>query len=175
MSLIPLDRPELLDSAAAWLGDECNYRWLAFGRGVQRIGPVTLRTMVQRPIHLIRAFVARDGTPIGLVALSDIDRAFRTASLWMVLGDKRYARRGYTRAACAAMLTLGFRELALGAVSAWTVECNRASIGVLRSLNFRPAGRLRACHTIGGRSYDRLLFDIVADEHLERVNARNTG
>ena len=31
MELLPLDKPELIEVAAQWLGREENYRWLDFG------------------------------------------------------------------------------------------------------------------------------------------------
>jgi RimJ/RimL family protein N-acetyltransferase len=63
------------------------------------------------------------------------------------------------------MLTLGFTELGLHAVSAWAVEPNTASVGVLKRNNFQFVGRQRHSHWIDGRPFDRLLFDLLASEH----------
>jgi len=65
------------------------------------------------------------------------------------------------------MLTVGFRELGLHAVSAWTLETNIGGQRVLEALHFKPIGRQRQCHYIDGRPYDRLLFDLLATEHQD--------
>jgi hypothetical protein len=41
------------------------------------------------------------------------------------------------------------------------------SIRTIERLGFRFVGRQRQCHTIDGRPYDRLLFDLLASEHRE--------
>jgi RimJ/RimL family protein N-acetyltransferase len=167
MNLLPLDRPELIELAANWLGREENYKWLDFGEGVRALSVVSLRIMTQRDLHLLRLFTPDESDlPIGLVALSDVRRQSKTAgSVWAVLGRKRHA--GYARRAVSKLLTLGFGELGLEAVSAWTVECNVAARRVLEQLNFRYVGRQRRRHWIDGRPYDRLLYDLLATEHHE--------
>jgi RimJ/RimL family protein N-acetyltransferase len=64
------------------------------------------------------------------------------------------------------LLTFAFRDLGLRAVNTWIVE-NNPSLRSLERLNFRFIGRQRQCHTIDGRPYDRLLFDLLAAEHRE--------
>jgi RimJ/RimL family protein N-acetyltransferase len=152
---------------AAWLGDEQNSRWLDFGAGVQHLDAAALKIMAQRPVHALRVFAADDGEPIGLVALSNVSRRFGTATLWYVLGDKRYGGRGYTTRSVAGMLTFGFRTLGLGAVNAWAVEANTPSLRVLAHNRFRLIGRQRRCHVVDGHVCDRLLFDVLASEHVE--------
>ena len=175
MKLLPLDRPELIQLAAQWLGREENYKWLDFGDGVHALSRVSLTIMTQRDLHLLRLFTPDDSDlPVGLVALSDIRRESKTAgSLWAVLGRKRYG--GYTFRAASKLLTFGFVELGLEAVSAWTVESNVAARRVLEQLKFRYVGRQRRRHWIEGRPYDRLLYDLLAREHApipDRVAAR---
>ena len=167
MELLPLDKPELIQLAVQWLGREENYKWLDFGDGAHGLTAVSLRIMTQRDLHVLRVFTPDDGDlPIGLVALSDIRRQWKTAgSLWAVLGRKRYA--GYVVRAVSKLLTFGFGELGLEAVSAWTVESNVAARRVLEQLKFRYVGQLRRRHWIDGRPHDRLLYDLLATEHQE--------
>lgn len=166
MRLLPLDSPQLVERAAGWLGKYDNYKWLDFGNGVQQLTPVTLKLMTQRDLHVVRLYTADDGDlPVGVVGLTNVDRNFNTASLWAVLGNKRYG--GCTTRACSELLTFGFTELGLQAVNAWTVETNIAAQRILESLNFRYVGRMRRCHYLEGRPLDRLLFDQLATEHRE--------
>src|SRR6058998_3597148 len=134
--------------------------------GVQTLTPVTLKIMTQREIQVIRAYTADHGDlPVGVVGLTNVDRKFKTASLWAVLGNKRYG--GCTTEACGKLLTLGFNELGLQAVNAWTLETNVPAQRALERLHFRYIGRQRQCHCIDGRRLDRLLFDLLAAEHRD--------
>lgn len=164
MTLIEPDAG-LLALAAGWLADEANHRWLDFRIGRQTVTAAMLAMMARRPAHMLRVFTADDGTPIGLVALSDIAPEFETAMLWYVLGAKEYGGRGYTSRAVARLLTAGFAERRLGAVHAWAVDVNRASIAVLTRNRFTLIGRQRRCHVVDGRHHDRLLYDLLAEEH----------
>jgi RimJ/RimL family protein N-acetyltransferase len=165
MALLPFDRPRAFELAGAWLARPENHRWLDFGAGVQELGPVQLKIMSQRDLHELRLYTDDAGEPIGVVALANIDRRAKTASPWFVLGEKRLARHGYTRRAVAEMLTYGFDQLGLGAVTAWAAENNDGSIRLLRRLRFRFIGRQRRCHRFDGAIVDRLLFDLLAEEH----------
>jgi RimJ/RimL family protein N-acetyltransferase len=156
----------LLPTAAAWLAQRDNARWLDFGHDVQELPPAALWLMARRPLHCIRVFcndVA--GRPLGIVALSNIARTSRTASLWYLLGDKRYAARGCTTEAVRHMLDHAFGPLGLQALHAWAVAENIASVRVLEKTGFRYIGRQRRCHPLDGRPVDRLLFDLLHEEH----------
>jgi len=87
--------------------------------------------------------------------------------VWAVVGDKSHARCGYTTRAVSRMLTLGFRDLGLGAIQSWSVETNQSGLEITKRLNFRYIGRQRQCHYVDGHALDRLLFDLLASEHRE--------
>ena len=167
MELREIDTSEI-ELVSGWLGQKDNYQWLDFGSGVQLISARSVKIMTQGNVHLLRVFTEDSGeTPIGLVALSNIDHNFKTAMLWLVLGNKDYGGKGYSTRAVSKILTLGFRELGLEAVNAWAVDQNIPSIRMIERNNFRLIGRQRQCHYIDGRPCDRLLFDILASDHRE--------
>ena len=167
MQLKPLDSSDDFQLAAAWLGRKENYQWLDFADGRQRVSAEWLKIAIQRGTHVMRLFTPDENDRrIGVVALGGINPHFRTANLWVVLGDKSYARQGYSSRATSRMLTLGFVELGLRAIHTWVVDGN-PSIHVAERMRFRPVGRQRQCHSIDGRSYDRLWFDLLASEHEE--------
>lgn len=151
---------------SSWLADEQNHRWLDFGGGRQVLAASALKIMAQRDLHLLRVYALETGgPPVGLVALSDVDRSFRTARLWYVLGEKRLSRQGLTTRAVSRLLGLGFTTLELGSVNAWVVEDNRPSVRVLERNGFRRIGRQRKCHSVDGRLRDRILYDLLAEEY----------
>ncbi len=168
MELKPLDDPKLVEKIAEWLAREENYQWLDFGSGKQVLNAASLRIMAQRDIHVIRAFTDDSGeTPIGVVGLSNVDRTFKTATPWCVLGDKRYGGKGYAARALSKILMFGFKELGLHSIFAWVVADNAASLKMVERNNFRLIGRQRECHWIDGQVRDRLLFDLLPSEHRE--------
>jgi len=166
MQLQPIETSEMIERVAGWLTQKENLQWLHFGDGQKALTPAWLKMMTRSDKHALRVFTADDGTPIGVVALGDIDHTFRTATLWAVIGDKRYARSGYATRAISEMLRFGFRELALHAVNTWIVEHNH-SVRIVNRLKFQHVGRQRQSHWIDGHPYDRLLFDILASEFAE--------
>lgn len=168
MRLIPLDSPELVSLVAGWLAEKETFQWLDFG-GVRldQMTPVFVKIMAQKETTLLRVYTADDDeTPIGVVGLNNVDRHFKTATAWVALGNKSYARRGYATRAFSRIVTLGFRDLGLGAINTWVVEHN-PSVKVALGAGFRHVGRLRRCHYINGEAFDRLLLDILPSEHAE--------
>jgi RimJ/RimL family protein N-acetyltransferase len=174
MQLKALDSREDFQLVAGWLTEKENYQWLDLADGHLRLSPEWLKIAMQRGTYVIRLFTSDVGErPIGVVALSNINPHFKTANLWVVLGDKSHAKRGYASRATSMMLTLGFTELGLHSIHTWIVEHN-PSIHVCERVRFRPIGRQRQCHWIDGRAYDRLWFDLLASEHEEMCNGERT-
>ena len=171
MRLVPI-APELIETVAGWTADPAVARWLDFGNGVQTLTPNVLKIMTQRPMHYLRLFMPDDAdVALGVVGFTNVDRSFKTAMPWVVLGNRTYrhasGRPPATTVALSKLFTLGFTELGLESIYAWVVETNRASLRLARKLNLRYIGRQRRCHWIDGTSYDRLLFDLLAEEHKE--------
>jgi RimJ/RimL family protein N-acetyltransferase len=173
--LIPLSTASLLEQCAGWLADPANHQWLDFARQAVGLTPALLKLTSQKPDHAIRAFTDdRGAQAIGVVGLDHVDPDAGTAAVWVVLGNKAFARKGYATGAMSKMLTIGFTELCLGAISAMIVEHHYA-VGLVERLDFRYVGRQRQCHQIGGRRYDRLLFDLLAVEHKELRHVPRAG
>lgn len=167
MKLLPLDRPEHLALAAAWLAQKQNYQWLDFGNGGQAVSPMVLKVMAQRDTHFIRLYTSpHDDAPIGITALNNVDRRFGSGVFWGAAGDKSFRSRGWGTLAGSKFLTLAFRELGLRVIQTWVAEGN-PSQRLVERLGFRLVGRQRACHCIDGQPRDRLLYDLLASEHRE--------
>jgi|SRR6266853_1695064 len=177
MQLLPIDTPERIQLVASWLAEKENYQWLELGDGRQLMSVEWLTIAVQRKSYALRLFTSDvDDRPIGVVALSNINEQFKTANIWVVVGDKSYASRGQASVAGSRMLTIGFKELGLEAIHTWIVDHNQ-SVRMAKRLKFRLIGRQRQSHCINGRVYDRLWFDLLASEHEEisDVKRRHTA
>lgn len=172
MKLLPLDTPEIIELVAGWLARKENYQWLGFENSGQPVSPALLKIMAQQDAHFLRAYTSdQDDTPIGIAGLNGVNRTSRTATLWGATGEKSFRSRGYATFAGSKFLTLAFRELGLHSVNTWVVDRN-PSLRLVERLHFRFIGRLRQCHYIDGRPYDRLLFDLLAGEHRELDDVR---
>lgn len=157
-----------IEYVASWFAKEDVRQWLDFGGGVQALNATSLQSMARSESSLCRLFTSdTNDFPIGVVGFSNISPNFHSAVLWYVLGESDFCGCGYTSRAVSKMLTVGFSQLGLRSVSAWTVEHNVASIRVLQRNNFRLIGRQRQAHVIDGRCADRLLFDLLTTEHRD--------
>jgi RimJ/RimL family protein N-acetyltransferase len=167
VKLLPLDRAERIELAARWLAQKENHQWLDFGNGGQAISPALLKVMAQRDTHFIRLYTGpHDDAPIGIAALNNVDRRFRSGVFWGAAGDKSFRSRGWGTLAGSKFLTLAFHELGLHVIQTWVAEGN-PSQRLVERLGFRFVGRQRRCHVIDGRPCDRLLYDLLAAEHRE--------
>lgn len=164
LELLRIDTPQLLDLAARWFADPSNYQWFDFGGGRQLITLPALQMMLQRPTNFIRLHTDETGRPIGIAALTDINRRLRTATFWGITGEKSFRSRGYATLSGSVLLSHAFGELGLNAVNTWLVDTN-PSRKVLERLGFRYVGRMRQCHLLGNELHDRLFYDILASEH----------
>src|SRR4051812_11890392 len=172
MKLLPLVTSEIVELAAGWLGERENFQWLDFGNGRQGVTPALLRIMAQRDTHLMRVYTADDDvTPIGVVALNNVDRGFGTGTLWGLAGEKSFHIRGYGSLAASNLLAYAFSEHGLKSVNTWVVDGN-PSRRVIERVGFRYIGRQRRCHVIDGQAHDRLLYDLLADEFRPYDEAR---
>src|SRR5260370_27710351 len=99
-----------------------------------------------------------------VVGLTNVDRNFKTASVWCVLGNKGYGGLG-TRAV-SEMLTVGFTELGLEAINAWTVETNVGGRHVVERLHFTYIGRQPPCHHVDRPPLDPPPFPILSTPHV---------
>jgi RimJ/RimL family protein N-acetyltransferase len=175
MKLLTLDTPKRVELAASWLAQKQNYQWLDFGNGRQLVTPALLKIMAQRETHVLRLYTSgQDDIPIGIVGLNDVQRAFKSATLWGVAGEKSFRNRGFANFAASQLLSLAFRDLGLHSVNTWVVDHN-PSLRSVERLNFRFIGRQRRCHVIDGQPFDRLLFDLLADEHKELEHVEMEG
>jgi len=159
--------PKWTALAAGWLSKEENWKWLQFGSGTQKLDPVSFRIMIQRPIHYFHLIQNPLSTqPIGLVALSQIDSAIKSASLWYVLGNKTFEGQGFTTLAVNNCIRYGFKELGLNSIQASVIPENVGSVRVLEKNHFNYVGTQRQCHIIDGTLRDRRLYDLLANEYV---------
>ncbi len=157
-----------LDAVSVWLADPRIYKWLDFGGGRQILSRSALAVAVNSGTHCIRAVRDSTGRLIGITGLQHVNSPFRTGMIWGARPTLRPPSRTNASLQIREMLRIGFTELGLRSIHAWVVERNKPSILAVLGGGMKPMGRQRLAHVIDGRSYDRLLFDIVAEEYAEQ-------
>lgn len=167
MEVRPLE-PSEAGLVAQWLASEDIAKWLDLGDG-GTVSPLGLKIMMKKESNVFWTYTADDSdAPIGLVALSGINRKHQSAMFWAFMGEQGLVSRGYTSRASRKLLRHAFEVLGLRSVHAWVAEVNHPCLRMVSKLGFREMGRQRDCHLLDGRYVDRLWFDIVAAELREQ-------
>ena len=108
-----------------------------------------------------------DGTPIGDVAIQDMNMKHRSASVGMGISKICHRSKGYGKQALNLILQLGFCYVGLERMIANTLEMN---IGARRSLErcgFVLEGRERKAVYLNGQKWDRLNYGILKEEYFK--------
>ena len=109
----------------------------------------------------------KDGRVIGDVALQNIDRQNRTASLGMGMARRSDRGKGCGQQAVRLMLWVGFHTLGLHRITAQTLDCNEAGKRSLERCGLTLEGRERQAVYLNGGWQDRLLYAMLEDEYHE--------
>lgn len=103
---------------------------------------------------------------MGRGMLFDIDRVNRTAMLGIVIGEKECWNQGYGEDATRLLLDFGFNLLNLNSVMLGVFAFNRRAIRCYQKVGFKEIGRRRQARLVGGKKYDAVLMDILAEEFV---------
>lgn len=106
---------------------------------------------------------------IGNCGFITVDMVNRTAELGVFIGNKRYWNRGYGEEAVTLALDYGFNILNLTNIMLSVFSFNRRAITCYHKCGFREIGRRRHAKLLGGREYDIIFMDILAEELRSRM------
>ncbi|MDP9363419.1 MAG: GNAT family N-acetyltransferase [Chloroflexota bacterium] len=102
--------------------------------------------------------------PIGNTGLRAIDHRNRTAEFGILIGEPSARGKGYGTETTRLMLDYAFTALGLHSVFLTCFEFNLAGRRAYQKAGFREIGRRRQCRWMGGRLWDEILMDCLADE-----------
>jgi RimJ/RimL family protein N-acetyltransferase len=108
--------------------------------------------------------IQHEGKACGLVALSDLEVADKSAMAWYLMGDERFRGKGIAADAVRQLIRFAFMEMGLECIFAWAIEGNTASLSLLNAVGFREVGRIRRSACIAGQQLDRIYFDIIRSD-----------
>src|SRR5215472_16073992 len=152
--------PEHFEQVARWLSRPEVNRWLTSEWRHRQADPKMLAIACRSAKN--RLFLVRfQREAAGLTGLADIDLTDRTAMVWYLLGEQRFASRGITSEAVRQTAQVAFTEMNIVCLYAWIMEHNVASRCVLEKSGFRECGRFRNAACSNGRQVDRIYFDLI--------------
>jgi RimJ/RimL family protein N-acetyltransferase len=110
--------------------------------------------------------------PVGNTDLREIDYRNRSAVFGILIGEADCRGKGYGTEATRLMLDYAFTALGLHSVLLTVYEFNLAGRRTYEKAGFKPIGRRRQCRMMGGRLWDEIYMDCLADEFESPVLGR---
>jgi diamine N-acetyltransferase len=111
--------------------------------------------------------------PVGLCSLAEIDHRHRRATFGITIGEADSRGKGHGAEATALTLEFAFTALGLSNVMLTCFEFNLAGRRAYERAGFREFGRRRRCSHQGGKLWDLIYMECLADEfvgsHLAQV------
>jgi RimJ/RimL family protein N-acetyltransferase len=101
---------------------------------------------------------------IGNTGLHGIDYRNRTATFGIMIGEPECRGKGYGTETARLMLDYAFTALGLHNVMLTVYEFNLAAQRAYRKAGFREIGRRRSAKLMGGKYWDEIFMDCIAEE-----------
>ena len=109
---------------------------------------------------------------IGVTSLSKINWRNRNAELAIFIGKKELWSKGLGSEALVLLLDYAFNVLGLNKVYLRVFEYNERAIKSYLKVGFRIVGRLRQQRLWGGKYWDEIIMDILAEEFEKKHKSR---
>lgn len=123
-----------------------------------------VREMLHNQQHVFSIVENQTDRLIGRCLLFNLDSVNRTAMLGIVIGEKTAWNQGFGQEALSLLLDYGFHLLNLHNIMLGVFAFNERAIQCYKKVGFKEIGRRRQVRLIGGRRYDAVLMDLLADE-----------
>lgn len=123
-----------------------------------------IRKFVEKQSHIFCIVDLKTDTLIGRCLLFDVDQINRKATFGIDIGEKSYWNKGYGQDATRLMLDYGFNLLNLNSIMLGVFSYNQRAIECYKRVGFKEIGRRRKSKLIGGKWFDGVWMDILAEE-----------
>lgn len=118
---------------------------------------------------LVLAIVLRkNGAHIGNIALQNIDYVNRSAEFAILLGEKKYWGKGYSKEAAGLLVRHAFDQLNLNRVYCGTSATNTAMRRLALFLGMKQEGLRRKAQFKNGAYLDEAEFGVLREEFLKK-------
>jgi diamine N-acetyltransferase len=159
-------RRDLIPLYTRWINDPALVRTTAL------IPPITIdqetatyeRIVTSEQVAYFTIYERSTARPIGWASFDNISPRQRTAEFNIAIGEGECRGKGYGTEATRLMLDYAFTVLGLHNVELFVYEYNLAGQRAYAKAGFREYGRRRQAHRMGGRAWDVVCMDCLADE-----------
>ncbi len=124
----------------------------------------TIAELLKNNSYFFNIVVLKSDELIGRVGLFQVNKTDRCAMFGIVIGEKNYWNKGYGQDATKLMVDYGFNLLNLHNIMLGVFAYNIRATKCYEKVGFKEIGRRRQARIIGGKKYDVILMDILADE-----------
>lgn len=107
------------------------------------------------------------GKPIGVCGLIHVDLKDKTASIAIIIGEKKFHNKGFGTEALQILIGYGFNKLKLHRLEAEVFEYNETSIKLFKKMNFTQEIVSRDSLWRRGKWWNIFLFSILQNEHVK--------
>lgn len=121
------------------------------------------RTVVDDKSQLILAIETENGH-VGTIGLRGIDFVYRSAELWIYIGDQQNRGSGVAKAAVEQILEFGFNTLNLHRVFVQVFDFNERARRFFQKCGMKPEGVLREAVFKRGRYWDKHVLGILSSD-----------
>ncbi len=173
--LRPLERTDLNDRYLGWLNDPEVTRYLE--TGIFPTTPQDLERFYEEVTasrnQIILAIVeAKSGRHIGNVKLGPIHWIHRSATLGILIGEKKSWGKGIGIEATRLMVEYGFNRLNLRRIDLGVFADHESAVRCYEQVGFKTEGRMREALVRDGEYKDRLWMGLLRSEYLEKKGKR---
>ena len=144
----------------AWMADD-EGRYFLLSRVTAC--PVNIEQFLTAEENILGTITLQDGTPIGMVAFLDVDRAQRKAELRKMIGEPSSRGKGFAKEATQLWLRYGVTTLGLKKIYVNTLDNNFRNIHLNENLGFKVEGLLRSECLFNGEYHDILRMALVVE------------
>lgn len=123
-----------------------------------------ISNIIKKQSHIFSIVELKTDKSIGRCMLFAIDQVDRRAMFGIAIGDKKYWSKGYGLEATKLLLDYGFNLLNLNNIMLGVYSFNQRAINCYKKVGFKEIGRRRQARIIGGKKFDVILMDILAEE-----------
>ena len=127
-------------------------------------------TFIQNDKLVLAVCVKDDDVHIGNISLQKIDFFNQTAEFAIMLGEKEYWGKGYSKEAAELIIHHGFNTMNLKRIHCGTFENNMAMQKLAKYLGFIEEGRRREAFFKNGKFIDIIEFGLLKKEYYNKFN-----
>lgn len=105
------------------------------------------------------------GKPIGVCGLIHIDLKDKTASIAIIIGEKKYQSRGFGTEILQMLIHYGFNKIKVHRIEAQVFAYNAVSTKLFKKMNFKQEVTLRDSLWRQGKWWDVFILSVLQNEY----------